>query len=245
MLMQSPDRAHLVLSGVRLAHDIVLLVWHDGLWPGRFRPALDDAPLRPPLLGAVLLPDRLRAGLARLPAEADPEAWLGIAAGVEGAPTLRLGDLAPDPDALLPSLPAEARARLLRLLLEAGTGLFPLLDQPGMPAWLQALAAEEAAMAPTAAAVAAGPGGLCLLAAEGPAPRGPVWLVAEAGVQRCAAAAGGARLHLLADPALPGDVLVAADGWVRRVVAPPAPGDLPSLLDRLAADAPDASALAA
>ena len=239
MLMHRPDPAELVLSGVRLGRDAVLLVWHAGLWQGRFRPTLDGVALRPPLLGTALVPGERQAGLLRLPRRVAADARLRLGAPEAGAPGLGLADLAKAPAALLDLVPEQGQAGLLQLLLEAGSVLFDLAEDPPTVAAIHALAEQAAATAEAATPIAAGPDGLRLLRIEGAPPRGMVHLVGRDRVRRLPSCQG-ATTHLLVEDPRRGELLVASDGWLRRIA--PAAAGLPAIAD-LAAQGPEAQAI--
>ncbi len=195
----------------------------------------------PPLLAAALPDSELRAGLVRVRTARGRHGMISL--GADG-PELPLGSFAPDPLALVESLAPAARQRLLRLLLDAGTGLFSLQTEPAYLALAVALAREEAVAAEPARAVAAGPEQLRLVRASGPRPAGPLFLVGPTRIARIAAT-GGATVHMLIEAPCPGEVLCGGTDmpWVRRIAAPG--GDTPPLLDLLAAGGPESRAIGA
>lgn len=213
-----------------LGGDVALMLWSGALWSGAFRPTVEGRAVAPPLLAAALPDSDLRAGLVRLRA-ARGRAVISLG---EGGPGLPLASVAPDPRPLVEPLGQPARQRLLRLLLDAGTGLFSLQAEPAFLALASALAREEALVAEPACAVAAGPEQLRLVRSTGPRPAGPLFLVGLTRIVRVAAI-GGATVYTLMEAPCPGEVLCGGTDtpWTRRIAAPE--GDTPPLLDLLAA----------
>lgn len=189
--------------GAWLGADVALLIWNAALWAGPFRPTLDGRAVAPPLLAAALPDSELRAGLLRLPSASRPGTVISLGTG---APPLPLDGFARDPAALADGLTEAARHRLLRLVLDAGTGLFNLQTSPGYLALACALARDLAAAAAIARPVAAGPEQLRLVRTAGPAPAGPVFLVGPTRVVRLAAI-GGTAVHMLIEAPAPGEIL--------------------------------------
>lgn len=228
--------------GAWLGADVALLIWNAALWAGPFRPTLDDAAIAPPLLAAALPDSELRAGLLRLPSASRPGTAISLGTG---APPLPLDGFARDPAALTDGLTEAARHRLLRLLLDAGTGLFNLQACPGSLALACALARDLAAAAEVARPLAAGPEQLRLVRTAGPAPAGPVFLVGPTRVVRLAAI-GGTAVHMLIEAPAPGEILCGGTDeapWARRIVA--SAGEMPPLLDLLAAGRVESRVIAA
>jgi GT2 family glycosyltransferase len=227
--------------GAWLSGDVALLIWNSALWAGPFRPSLDGRGIAPPLLAAALPDSELRAGLIRLSRAHRQGAVISLGAG---APPLPLDDFARDAADLADGLTDAARHRLLRLLLDAGTGLFNLQACPGYLALAGALAHGGATAVEAARPVATGPEQLRLVRTAGPAPAGPVFLVGPTRVQRLAAI-GGAAVHMLIEAPAPGEILCggAEVPWMRRIVAPE--GNMPPLLDLLATGRAESRAIAA
>jgi len=240
MLNRLPDAQAASLRGAWIASDLAIVAWNAAIWPGAFRPRIGRARLTPPLLSIRLPGCDDRVGLLRL-------------RRVRGGGELSLGDTAPalpveafeeDASALLSSMPPPARARLLTLLLDAGLGLFRIAPDRRFLALADALAKDAAVDAEAAVPVAAGPFGLRLLQAEAPAPQpGALFVV---GARRAAriAVAGRGPLFALVEAAAADEVLCGGgeQPWLRRISAPE--GELPHLVDVLAAGGAAASALA-
>jgi GT2 family glycosyltransferase len=227
--------------GAWLGADVALLIWNAAIWPGAFRPALGGAAVAPPLLAAALPDSELRVGLLRLPdAKRRGDA---ISLG-EGSPDLPFAAFAPESTALADGLTTAARQRLLRLLLDTGTGLFNLRTRPGYLALVFALAREEVEGAAPARPVAVGPEQLRLVRTPGPRPVGPLFLVGPNRVVRIAAT-GGTHVHALIEAPAPGEMLCGGTdvAWTRRIAA--SEDDTPPLLDLLAAGGAESRAIAA
>lgn len=244
MLNRLPDAAAAALRGAWIAPDVALVAWNGAIWPGAFRPRLGRSALKPPFLSIRLAEGDERIGLLRLRPACDSRLLtLGDPPG--GAPSLPLSALADDAAVLADGLPREARARLLTLLLDAGLGLFRIAPDQRFLALAGALAREAAADAPVAVPIAEGPFGLRLLRAEGaPPPAGAVFVLGPRRATRIAAAGVGPSFALVEAPAA-GEVLCGGGEtpWLRTIGAPA--GELPALLDVLAAGGPAATALAA
>jgi GT2 family glycosyltransferase len=244
MLNRLPDAAAADLRGAWIAPDVALVAWNGAIWPGAFRPRLGRAALKPPFLSIRLPEGDERIGLMRLGRSAEGKTlMLGDPPG--GAPSLALSALADDAAALADQLPRAARARLLSLLLDAGLGLFRITPDRRFLALAAALARDAAADAPAAVPVGEGPMGLRLLRAEGaPPPPGAVFVLGPRRAARIAAAGAGPSFLLVEAPAA-GEVLCGGGEtpWLRTIGAPS--GELPALLDVLAAGGPAATALAA
>lgn len=240
MLVRVPETATRLPRGAWLSDDIVLLIWHSALWAGLFRPSVDGQDIAPPLLAAALPDSDLHAGLVRLPPAHGQGAVLSLGAG---APSLPFDAFTRDPAGLADGLTDAARHRLLRLLLDAGSGLFNLQACPGYLDLAGELARSGAPAAEVARPVATGPEQLRLLRTVGPAPAGPVFVIGPRRVQRLAAI-GGTAVHMLIEAPAPGEILYGGTEvpWTRRIVAPE--GNLPLLLDLLAAGRAESRAIA-
>jgi GT2 family glycosyltransferase len=244
MLNRLPDARAAVLRGAWIAPDVALLVWDGAIWPGAFRPRIGRTLLGAPLLCIRLAEGNERIGLLRIRRGTPATATLSIGDPPGGAPSLSLSTLADDAAALVETLAPAARARLLTLLLDAGLGLFRIVPGQRFLEMIAALARDVAAEAPHAVPIATGPFGLRLLRAEGPAPSpGAISIVGPGRAQRIAAS-GAAAVFLLAEAPAAGEILCGGGDapWLRRVVPPE--GDLPALLDVIAAGGAAATALA-
>lgn len=243
MLIQVSDTLAGSPLAIRLSRDVVLVAWQAAQWDGAFRPVLMGRhAAKPPLVAARLPDSEWRVGLCRLPPRTVSGAALRLSIEA-GAPAFRLPSSEGDAAALVLDLPCAARARLLRLLLEAGTGLFALAAEPGFLALATALARREAGVQQGARSVAAGPGQWRLMRGAAVEVGGQAYLI---GPTRCLRihASSGSALHALIEAPHPDEVLCggAAQPWAQAVMPPEA--DPMPLLDRLAAAGSDASSLA-
>lgn len=244
MLNRLPDAAAAALRGAWIAPDVALVAWNGAMWPGAFRPRLGRAALKPPFLSIRLPEGDERIGLLRL-ARAGEGRTLTLGDPPGGSPSLPLTALAEDAAALADQLPRPARARLLSLLLDAGLGLLRITPDRRFLALAAALARDAAADAPAAVPIAEGPLGLRLLRAEGPPPpAGAVFVLGPRRAARIAAAGAGPSFLLVEAPAA-GEILCGGGEapWLRTIGAPA--GELPALLDVLAAGGAVATSLAA
>jgi GT2 family glycosyltransferase len=244
MLNRLPDARAAALRGAWIAPDVALVVWDGAIWPGAFRPRLGRTLLGAPLLCIRLAEGGERIGLLRVRRGTPGTATLSIGDPPGGAPSLALAALADDAASLVDTLAPAARARLLTLLLDAGLGLFRIVPGQRFLDLVGALARDVAADAPLAIPVAAGPFGLRLLRTEAPAPApGAITILGPGRAQRIAAA-GTATVFLLAEAPAAGEILCGGGDtpWLRRIAAPE--GDLPPLLDLIAAGGAAAAALA-
>jgi GT2 family glycosyltransferase len=224
-----------------LGPEVALVVWNGALWSGPFRPEIDGAAVAPPLLAAALPDCELRVGLLRATASRRRDGAIRL--GAE-APSVPFAAFLRDAIALVEPLTEPARERLLRLLLDAGTGLFGLAGEPAFRALVFALARAEARTAEPARAIAAGPEQLRLVRTSGPRPPEALFLVGPNRVLRLAAT-GRANVYMLIEAPMPGEVLCggAETAWTRRIAAPE--NDTPPLLDLLTAGGADSRAIAA
>lgn len=243
MLNRLPDARAASLRGGWIAPDVALIAWDGAIWPGSFRPHLGRALIGAPLLCTRLPDGGERIGLLRVRRGAPASATLSIG-DPPGGPSLSLSALADDPSALIETLAPAARARLLTLLLDAGLGLFRIVPDQRFIDVVAMLARDAAAEAPLAVPIATGPFGLRLLRAEGPAPSPGSMSIVGTGRALRIAAAGTATVFLLAEAPAAGEILCGGGDapWLRRIAAPE--GDLPSLLDLIAAGGAAAAALA-
>ncbi len=247
MLNRLPDADAALLRGALISPDVALVAWNGAIWPGPFRPRIGRARLKPPFLSVRLPGSDEMVGLLRLP-RAGEASVLTLGDPPAAAPSLPVSAFAADSADIAAPLPAEARERLLALLLDAGLGLFRIRpdDRFLSLAWSLACdASSQGSGVEPAVPVAAGPLGLRLLRAEGGPPgAGGIFIVGPRRIARLAGI-GGAPTYLLAEQPAAGEILCGTgeQPWVRAIAAPD--GELPALLDVLAAGGPAATALIA